>query len=141
MNNKIELRYTLIISILAILLSIFSFNIPLLGLLIPCLYAVLSTTNSKSILIVLAINFLVVFNVDSKELVKFFMLNILPGITVGIFVKRQTYDKNTDNNGYLEVSKEALVFQSPSDETTLLYQFNKRKMESFIYDMESWYYL
>lgn len=47
------------------------------------------------------------------------------------------YDKNTDNNGYLEVSKEALVFQSPSDETTLLYQFNKRKMESFIYDMES----
>ena len=51
------------------------------------------------------------------------------------------YDKNTDNNGYLEVSKEALVFQSPSDETTLLYQFNKRKMESFIYDMESWYYL
>lgn len=47
------------------------------------------------------------------------------------------YDKNTDNNGYLEVSKEALMFQSPSDETTLLYQFNKRKMESFIYDMES----
>lgn len=51
------------------------------------------------------------------------------------------YDKNTNNNGYLEVSKEALVFQSPSDETTLLYQFNKRKMESFIYDMESWSYL
>lgn len=51
------------------------------------------------------------------------------------------YDKNTDNNGYLEVSKEALVFQSPSDETTLLYQFNKRKMESFIYDMESWFML
>lgn len=47
------------------------------------------------------------------------------------------YDKNTDNNGYLEVSKEALVFHSPNDETTLLYQFNKRKMESFIYDMES----
>lgn len=51
------------------------------------------------------------------------------------------YDKNTDNNGYLEVSKEALVFRSPGDETTLLYQFNKRKMESFIYDMESWSYL
>ena len=51
------------------------------------------------------------------------------------------YDKNTDNNGYLEVSKGALVFQSPSDETTLLYQFNKRKMESFIYDMESWFCL
>lgn len=51
------------------------------------------------------------------------------------------YDKNTDNNGYLEVGKGALVFQSPSDETTLLYQFNKRKMESFIYDMESWFCL
>lgn len=51
------------------------------------------------------------------------------------------YDKNTDNNGYLEVSKEALVFQSSSDETTLLYQFNKRKMESFIYDMESLFVL
>ena len=51
------------------------------------------------------------------------------------------YDKNTDNNGYLEVSKGALVFQSPSDETTLLYQFNKRKMESFIYDMESLFVL
>lgn len=51
------------------------------------------------------------------------------------------YDKNTDNNGYLEVSKGALVFQSPSGETTLLYQFNKRKMESFIYDMESWFVL
>ncbi|HJF47563.1 MAG TPA: hypothetical protein K8V48_06280 [Limosilactobacillus oris] len=51
------------------------------------------------------------------------------------------YDKNTDNNGYLEVSKEALVFHSPNDETTLLYQFNKRKMESFIYDMESLFYL
>lgn len=96
MNNKIELRYILIISILAILLSVFSFNIPLLSLLVPCLYAVLSTTSSKSILIVLAINFLVMFNIDLKELVKFFMLNILPGITVGIFVKRQTYDKNTD---------------------------------------------
>lgn len=33
------------------------------------------------------------------------------------------------------------AFESPSKETTLLYQFNKRKMESFIYDMESWSYL
>lgn len=46
------------------------------------------------------------------------------------------YDRNTDNNGYLEIRNE-LKFESPSDETTLLYQFNKRRMESFIYDIES----
>ena len=51
------------------------------------------------------------------------------------------YDRKTDNNGYLDVGEEVLVFESPSKETTLLYQFNKRKMESFIYDMESWFCL
>lgn len=49
------------------------------------------------------------------------------------------YDRNTDNNGYLEIRNE-LKFQSPNDETTLLYQFNKRRMESFIYDIESLIY-
>lgn len=49
------------------------------------------------------------------------------------------YDKATDNNGYLDYRDEILLFESPSEETTLLYQFNKRKMESFIYDMESWF--
>lgn len=51
------------------------------------------------------------------------------------------YDRNTDNNGYLEIRyldiRNELKFESPSDETTLLYQFNKRRMESFIYDIES----
>lgn len=51
------------------------------------------------------------------------------------------YDKTTDNNGLLEYRNEMLIFESPSKETTLLYQFNKRKMESFIYDMESWFCL
>lgn len=46
------------------------------------------------------------------------------------------YDRNTDNNGYLVIRNE-LEFRSPNDETTLLYQFNKRRMESFIYDMGS----
>lgn len=46
------------------------------------------------------------------------------------------YDRNTDNNGYLEIRNE-LKFESPSDETTLLYRFNKRRMESFIYDLET----
>lgn len=46
------------------------------------------------------------------------------------------YDRNTDSNGYLEIRNE-LKFGSPNDETTLLYQFNKRRMESFIYDIES----
>lgn len=51
------------------------------------------------------------------------------------------YDKATDNNGYLDYRNETLIFESPSEETTLLYQFNKRRMESFIYDMESWFNL
>lgn len=51
------------------------------------------------------------------------------------------YDKATDNNGYLEYRDKMLIFGSPSKETTLLFQFNKRKMESFIYDMESWFCL
>lgn len=46
------------------------------------------------------------------------------------------YDRGTDANGYLEYHNEMLIFESPSEETTLLYQFNKRKMESFIYDMD-----
>lgn len=48
------------------------------------------------------------------------------------------YDRRTDANGYLEFRDETLIFESPSEKTTLLYQFNKRRMESFIYDMESW---
>lgn len=51
------------------------------------------------------------------------------------------YDRKTDNNGYLDFRNETLIFESPSKETTLLYQFNKRKLESFIYDMESWFCL
>ncbi|WP_323058337.1 hypothetical protein [Limosilactobacillus reuteri] len=51
------------------------------------------------------------------------------------------YNRKTDSNGYLEFRNESLIFESPSKETTLLYQFNKRKLESFIYDMESWLYL
>ncbi|HJA24424.1 MAG TPA: hypothetical protein H9958_09525 [Candidatus Limosilactobacillus intestinavium] len=47
------------------------------------------------------------------------------------------YDKATDNNGYLRISNDGvIVFGSPSVETTLLYQFNKRRMESFIYGLE-----
>lgn len=52
------------------------------------------------------------------------------------------YDKVTDNNGYLRISNDGvIVFESPSVETTLLYQFNKRRMESFIYDLERWFCL
>ncbi|MCC4383731.1 hypothetical protein LMB54_07935 [Limosilactobacillus reuteri] len=51
------------------------------------------------------------------------------------------YDRGTDANGYLEYRNEGLIFESPSEETTLLYQFNKRRMESFIYDMGSWFNL
>lgn len=49
------------------------------------------------------------------------------------------YNKATDSNGYLEYRNEMLIFESPSEETTLLYQFNKKKLESFIFDIESWF--
>lgn len=51
------------------------------------------------------------------------------------------YDRGTDANGYLEYRNAMLIFESPSEEITLLYQFNKRRMESFIYDMGSWFNL
>lgn len=44
------------------------------------------------------------------------------------------YDKKLDNNGYLSISKNILSIERPSLSSLKLYQFNKKKMESFIYD-------
>lgn len=44
------------------------------------------------------------------------------------------YDKKLDNNGYLNISKDVLIIERPSLNSEKLYQFNKGKMESFIYD-------
>ncbi|MED1125170.1 hypothetical protein [Bacillus atrophaeus] len=45
------------------------------------------------------------------------------------------YDKELDNNGYLWTRENnTLSISRPSLDSTRLYQFNKKKMESFIYD-------
>lgn len=47
------------------------------------------------------------------------------------------YDKPLDNNGYLSIEKMGfgIFITRPSDESNRLYQFNIRKMESFLYDL------
>lgn len=47
------------------------------------------------------------------------------------------YDKKFDNNGYLGIKRNILSIDRPVLESNKLYQFNKRKMESFIYDFEN----
>lgn len=44
------------------------------------------------------------------------------------------YDKDLDNNGCLTIEYNRLCIERPSLESKKLYQFNKKKMESFIYD-------
>lgn len=45
------------------------------------------------------------------------------------------YDKEFDNNGYLRISEECLEVEGPHTTTGRLYQFNKAKMQSFIFDL------
>lgn len=44
------------------------------------------------------------------------------------------YDRKLDNNGYLDISENLIKLERPSVDSNKLYQFNKRKMESFLYD-------
>lgn len=49
------------------------------------------------------------------------------------------YDKEFDNNGYLGISTmfdNCLTFERPVLESLRLYKFNKRKMETFLYDLK-----
>lgn len=46
------------------------------------------------------------------------------------------YDRKLDNNGYLTIIQNGLSIERPSLESGRLYQFNKKKMESFIYDFK-----
>lgn len=45
------------------------------------------------------------------------------------------YDKGLDNNGYLTITKTGLLFNRPIDDTDKVYQFNKVKFETFMYDL------
>lgn len=44
------------------------------------------------------------------------------------------YDKEFDSNGYLKLQRNTLLLERPSNISNKLYQFNKGKIESFIYD-------
>lgn len=44
------------------------------------------------------------------------------------------YDRELDNNGYITIRPNTLLIERPSLDSEKLYQFNKKKMESFIYD-------
>lgn len=44
------------------------------------------------------------------------------------------YDRKLDSNGSLSIYENVLVIERPSKDSEKLYQFNKGKMESFIYD-------
>ncbi|MEJ3719176.1 hypothetical protein WGM54_14235 [Paenibacillus polymyxa] len=46
------------------------------------------------------------------------------------------YDKELDTNGYLRIRKNTISIDRPALNGQKLYQFNKKKMESFIYDFE-----
>lgn len=45
------------------------------------------------------------------------------------------YDRELDNNGYLRIKGNSLRIERPSFDSTRLYKFNKKKMESFIFDL------
>jgi len=45
------------------------------------------------------------------------------------------YDRQLDNNGYINLFKDKICIERPSLECERLYQFNKRRMESFLYDL------
>lgn len=45
------------------------------------------------------------------------------------------YDREFDNNGYLSIVEDGLSVEGPYTTTAKLYQFNKSKIQSFIYDL------
>ncbi|MGR6760376.1 hypothetical protein [Paenibacillus polymyxa] len=49
------------------------------------------------------------------------------------------YDKELDTNGYLRIGKNTIVIDRPALNGLKLYQFNKKKMESFIFDFEKFF--
>ncbi|MDR6779410.1 MULTISPECIES: hypothetical protein [Paenibacillus] len=46
------------------------------------------------------------------------------------------YDKELDTNGYLRIGKNTIFIDRPALNGLKLYLFNKKKMESFIFDFE-----
>ena len=49
------------------------------------------------------------------------------------------YDKKFDSNGYLSVYEGGIILiERPSNDCPYMYKFNKRRMESFIYDLNKY---
>lgn len=47
------------------------------------------------------------------------------------------YDRKLDSNGYLSILSNGLLIERPCCDSLKLYQFNKGRLESFIYDMNN----
>lgn len=45
------------------------------------------------------------------------------------------YDRRYDNNGYLQIRSHGIDVSAPYGSTDTLYQFNKAKAQSFLYDL------
>ncbi|MCM3179727.1 hypothetical protein [Cytobacillus horneckiae] len=46
------------------------------------------------------------------------------------------YDRKYDNNGYLSIKENGIEIIAPYGSVDTLYQFNKPKIQSFIYDLQ-----
>lgn len=46
------------------------------------------------------------------------------------------YDRRYDNNGYLSLTNAGITITAPHLSRDTLYQFNKAKIQSFLYDLE-----
>lgn len=47
------------------------------------------------------------------------------------------YDRKYDNNGYLHIKDTSFKIERPYLDCPYMYKFNKRRMESFIYDLKN----
>lgn len=47
------------------------------------------------------------------------------------------YDRRYDNNGYLTITDKGISIEAPHLSEDTLYQFNKAKIQSFIYDLDA----
>jgi len=45
------------------------------------------------------------------------------------------YDRKYDNNGYLKILENGFKIERPYVDCPYMYKFNKRRMESFLYDL------
>lgn len=48
------------------------------------------------------------------------------------------YDKKLDSNGYLDIKGDYLIIDQPYGSDEKLYQFNKARFETFMYDLHLW---